>query len=196
MALFGAPLIPKNNIVAGDQQPQYEDLLRQIGVPQQQYQPRKRNLSDNLGLLADAFRGTNTNGQLLNQQEAADREAWQATQGALLKRAQDFADWKQQYDYEVANPKAPTDDVFTRTLVAAGIDPASAQGKQLFAQRAATLASPAPQFISDGLGGGQWGIPPAPSLPGMQQPSPGALPQGFVVRKRGGAAPSGPQTFP
>ena len=46
----------------------------------QQFQPPKRTLSQNLGLLADSFRGTRDNAEFYAQQEARDYANWQAQQ--------------------------------------------------------------------------------------------------------------------
>ncbi len=61
----------------------------------------------------------------------------------------------------------PADDAFTRSMVAAGIDPASPQGKALYAQRTATMASPAPQMTGSPATGYQWNTPPPPQIPGL-----------------------------
>jgi len=123
----------------------------------------------------------------------------QAEQAALYqrKRADDFTDWKAKQDYEAAHPKAPTDDTFTRTLVAAGIDPTSEQGKQLYRTRATTLAYPTPTFVSNGPGlGGQYVTPPMPNIGG------GSAPQAPVGKltplggNAGGAPRGGARTFP
>lgn len=122
------------------------------------------------------------------QQQAEQAAAYQR------KRTDDFSDWRMKQDYEAAHPKAPTDDTFTRTLMSAGIDPTSEQGKALYRQRAATLASPAPNFVSDGAGGGRWVAPPSPGLLGG-----GGAPQapvGKLTPMGGGASRGGARTFP
>jgi hypothetical protein len=146
-----------------------------------------------LGVLGDTLQqfgggtGTFLQGQNLQRKAVLDAQARQQ------EAAGKFAGFKQQYDYELAHPKAPTDDTFTRTLQAAGIDPASPQARQLYMQRAQTLASPAPNFVSDGAGGGRWVQPPAP---GMQSVAPQA-PIGKLTPLTGGGAPSaGARTFP
>jgi hypothetical protein len=58
------------------------------------------------------------------------------------------------------------DDEFVRRMRMAGIDPASDSGKQLLQQKVVTEASPQPQFISDGQGGGRWAQPPPPTIGG------------------------------
>lgn len=74
-------------------------------VPQG-YTPRKRSLADNLGLLADAFRGTNENGQLLMQQDKEARAAWEAQR----QRAIEFADWERKKQWERDNPAPVNND--------------------------------------------------------------------------------------
>jgi hypothetical protein len=85
---------------------------------------------------------------------------------AAAKPQQEFDAFKQRYDYETAHPHQQADDVFTRTLAAAGIDPASPEGRVLYRNRAATLASPAPQMVGDADHGYNWVTPPPPALPG------------------------------
>ncbi|MBO9624171.1 MAG: hypothetical protein J7500_15795 [Sphingomonas sp.] len=116
--IFGAPLIldAARKGVA--------QALAQPRDPQPEpYKPRKRTLADNLGLLADAFRGDHSNEQMLAEEEAQARAEWQATQGALLRRAQEFADWQKRYDYETAHPRAsaPQPTEFERLVGASGL---------------------------------------------------------------------------
>lgn len=70
--------------------------------------------------------------------------------------------------FKSRQPKQIAPNEFDRALIGAGIDPHSAQGQALYAQRANTLAMPSPQFVPDGLGGGQWVVPPNGGIP---QPS-------------------------
>lgn len=78
-------------------------------------------------------------------------------------------------------PQSEADDVFTRTLIAAGIDPNSEQGRALYAQRANTMASPAPQMIGNPETGYQWVQPPGmvpggnPAPSGASSPPPQAI---------------------
>lgn len=122
---------------------------------------------------------------------AMQRQAQYQARQAAAKRAADFADFTKRHDYEVAHPKAPADDVFTRTLTAAGIDPASPQGQALYRQRADTLANPTPQWVPDGFGGGRF-IAPG----GAPTAAPPQAPVGRLTPMQGGAAPSGSRTFP
>lgn len=129
--LFGAPLVASNlgmdprALMAGNSaaaamrdgmqaQPPQHPLTQQMpdmAPPQtqtpQQYLRPKRTLSENLGLLADAFSGSDRNTQMLLAREGQHRAEWQAQQNALLKRAQDFADWQTKFDYEQKN-RVPT----------------------------------------------------------------------------------------
>lgn len=71
----------------------------------------------------------------------------------------------------------PSDNEFTRTLRAAGIDPASPQGQALYRQRAATMASPAPVMTGSPATGYQWNTPPPPQVPGLTAAQPAPQPQ-------------------
>ena len=131
--IFGAPLAASNmgmdprslmaaNAAAGAmqqgmqaqrpqmQQPMTQQMPDMAPPPMQtpaEYLRPKRTLSENLGLLADAFSGSDRNTQMLLGRENQHREQWAAQQNALLKRAQDFADWQTRFDYEQKN-KTPT----------------------------------------------------------------------------------------
>lgn len=185
--LFGAPMLERPG-----------DLVQPGGDPGMTapvaagYTPAKRTFLDKLGLVADAFSGNNNNAQQLQMQDREAFQNWQATAGEQLKRAQDFADWERKQQYEAAHPTAAKDDAFTQTLRNAGVDPASPQARALYMQRAQTLASPAPNFVSDGAGGGRWVQPPSPGM--------GTAPQAPVGKLTplggGGAASQGPRTFP
>lgn len=67
------------------------------------------------------------------------------------------------WDRENPKPAAPTE--FERALAGAGIDPRGPEGVGLYRQRASTMALPSPQFVPDGMGGGQWVVPPSGSVP-------------------------------
>lgn len=74
------------------------------------------------------------------------------------------------------------DSEFTRTMKAAGIDPNSERGRALYAQRAATMASPAPQMIGSPETGYRWVQPPAQGMPQQAAQPPQGGPQiGAVV---------------
>ena len=118
------------------------------------------------------------------------REMAQQAQMYQQQRADQYTDWERKQQYEAAHPTAAKDDAFTLTLRNAGIDPESAQAKSLYMQRAQTLASPAPNFVSDGAGGGRWVQPPAPGMGGPQAPVGKLTPLG------GGAPSQGARTFP
>lgn len=119
-----------------------------------------------------------------------------AMQSAEAQRAEaaKFGQFRREWDYKRENPQAP-DDAFTRALMAGGVQPGSPEWTMAHRQRAATLASPAPNFVSDGAGGGRWVTPPAASLlpsgPGPTAPVGRLTPLGA-----GGATPQGARTFP
>lgn len=145
------------------------------------------------GTIGDALQnwsgGRGTFLPAMQQQQEAARQAQQYQQ----QRADQYTDWERKQQYEAAHPTAAKDDAFTLTLRNAGIDPESAQAKSLYMQRAQTLASPAPNFVSDGAGGGRWVQPPAPGM-GMGGPQ---APVGKLTPLGGGGAPSqGARTFP
>lgn len=118
-----------------------------------------------------------------------------AEQQKLARTPSKFDEWRQQYDYELGHPKAreQADDAFDRALKGAGIDPAGEQGRALYGQRAATLASPAPQMIGSAEDGYRFVTPPAPTLGGgAPQGVLGAdLPPGWKVQGGPGATPGG-----
>jgi hypothetical protein len=125
----------------------------------------------------------------LARQKQAAAEAAQYQQ----RRADDYTDWERKQAYEAAHPTAAKDDAFTLTLRNAGIDPTSPQARSLYLQRAQTLASPAPNFVSDGAGGGRWVQPPAPGMGAQGAPQ---APVGKLTPLGGGATPQGARTFP
>lgn len=103
--------------------------------------------------------------------------------------------------YGARNPKAPAPSEFDKALAGAGIDPRSQQGIQLYQQRAATMASPQPQFVSDGMGGGRWVSPPATGIQGGGDPNlaaaapntgpqPGTIEDGYRFKGGNPADPS------
>lgn len=184
--LFGAPMIPQTPGYGVDRSaPGAGPIAMDAAVPTYKKPSTGKMI---LGTLGDTLsqwaggQGTFLPGLQMRQQAAEQAAAYQR------KRADDFTDWRAKQDYEAAHPKAPADDTFTRTLLGAGIDPQSQQGKALFLQRAQALANPA-QFIPDGAGGGQYVRPNAapPQAPvGRLTPLGGA----------GGAPRSGARTFP
>lgn len=155
------------------------------------------------GFLNEVFNPTNGLGQFGQALIAAGGDPGDAMQlmmqqnAARGKQGADFADWQRKYEYERANPKERADDVFTRTLTSAGIDPASEQGRNLFRQRAATMASPAPQMIGDAEHGYNWVTPPSQVLPGAIGTPPQSLgaelPPGWKIE--GGGAGNGAGGF-
>ena len=135
----------------------------------------------------------------LQRQQASAIEAQQAQQ----TRAAEYADWVRKEEYKAANPGPAADDAFTRAAKEAGIMPGTPEWAQINRQRAATLASPAPNFVSDGMGGGRWIQAPSPSLlsggggSGGNPPTPPTPPVGKLTPLGAGGAPSqGARTFP
>lgn len=183
--LFGAPMSADRGA-----SPNAAPIQRDATTPTYK-KPSTANLI--IGTIGDTLSqiGGGKGGYLpgLQQRQLQAQEAQQYQ----LRRAEDYTDWERKQQYEAAHPKAPNDDAFTQTLRNAGIDPASPQARQLYMQRAQTLASPAPNFVSDGAGGGRWVQPPAA---GMMGAAPAAPVGRLTPLGGGGAAPGGPRTFP
>jgi len=196
--LFGAPMLSDPAITAGSasSSPAAATLAPSTATPFK----GKRNFLDKLGLVADAF-GNNHN----NADQLAERDKFEYQQQVFQQK--NFAPQQVgdsivrlnpqtgQYESLYTAPQKPhADDAFTQTLRNAGIDPTSPQARQLYMQRAQTLASPAPNFVSDGAGGGRWVQPPAPGMGGMSAPQ---APVGKLTPLSGGGAPrGGARTFP
>lgn len=152
-----------------------------------------------LGAIGDAFSrnagGEATTAPMLFQGMADSRKAKEAAARAQAERA-DWV-WKQQYQ---AQNRPVEEDAFTKSMRAAGIDPASPQARALYQQRVQTMASPAPNFLGDGLGGGRWVTPPSIPLPGPQvqgapqggSPQPGAIEDGYQFM---GGNPGDPKSW-
>lgn len=131
----------------------------------------------------------------LQRQQMMVTEAAQAQQN----RANDYADWVRKEQYKAANPGPQEDDAFTRAAKAAGIMPGTPEWAQINRQRAATLASPAPNFVSDGAGGGRWIQAPSPALlsggGGTGNPPPPTGPVGKLTPLGAGGASLGTRSF-
>lgn len=186
--LFGAPMIPQTPGYGVDRSAPGTGPVQQDATVPTYKKPSTGQMI--AGVLGDTLaqwgggKGTFLPGLQMRQQQAAEAAQYQR------KRTDDFTDWQAKQEYEAAHPKAPTDDVFTRTLLAAGIDPASEQGKQLYRTRATTLAYPTPTYVSNGPGlGGQYVTPP---MPGMAPQAP----VGKLTPLGNGGAPSGARSFP
>lgn len=133
------------------------------GVGIQQLQQRQRSQAAQMAMDADRSR------QLTAAIEAMDLTP-QEKVIAINAPEQFLQNYAKRF-----GPQGDSEDVFTRSLRAAGIDPASPQGQELYRQRVSTMAQPAPNFIGDGLGGGRWVQPPAMPLPGGSQSAPTQL---------------------
>jgi len=182
--LFGAPLSADMGA-----SPDAAPIQREATMPTYK-KPSTANLI--IGTIGDTLsqigggRGNYLPGLQARQQMAAEQATYQQ------RRADDYTDWERKQQYAAANPGPAKDDTFTSTLRAAGIDPASPQGMALYRQRAATLAAPAPNFVSDGAGGGRWVQPPAMGLGGGAPTAPiGKL----TPLGAGGATPQGARPF-
>lgn len=181
--LFGAPMLTET------------PLAQPLPVPAPNTSYKRPSTGRMIaGSIGDALqnwsggRGTFLPG-LQQQREMVQQQAQYQQQ-----RADEYTDWERKQAYQAANPGPVKDDAFTSTLRNAGIDPASPQARALYMQRAQTLASPAPTFLSDQAGGGRWVQPPAP---GMGMGAAPAAPVGKLTPLGGGGAPSqGARTFP
>ena len=99
-----APTPGVSDVLAAMPQQTYAPVQQQMP----EYQAPKRTFSDKLGLLGDAFAGTNDFGDRLmaREQQAYNRYAQQAEQQRRL--ADQFALFRAQQDYKRSNPE-PTD---------------------------------------------------------------------------------------
>lgn len=186
MAIFGAPLRDVGQ-EAGIQARIAEALRQQQPA---QFQPRKRTLSDNLGLLADAFRGTHDNEALLLDQEQQERAAWSAQQ----QNQQARNEWLFRQQWERANPKPSTAAPHYWETNNGSLGVIGPDGKPQIVYEDPT---PKMNYIPDGLGGGQWVAVPT-STPSVTAPTApvGALkPVGKLTPITGGASHSGSRGF-
>lgn len=185
--LFGAPMYQTPGFGDGAASPDAAPIQREATIPTYKKPSTAQFIA---GTVGDALqnwsggKGTFLPG-LQRQQELGQQQALYNQ-----RRADDYTDWERKQQYAAANPGPVKDDTFTSTLRAAGIDPASAQGMALYRQRAATLAAPAPNFVSDGAGGGRWVQPPAMGLGAPTAPIGKLTPLGA-----GGATPQGARPF-
>ena len=104
------------------------------------------------GVIADALAGAAGREPAFLNSIMAGREREQKQAEAVAQRQASMQDRMAYHDYTVANPGPQKDDNFTRTLQAAGIDPASPQGVAMYKKRAEMLTNPM-QLVPDGYGG-------------------------------------------
>ena len=186
MAIFGASLIP-SGVVSALMPGERSGELPQMPA----YNPPStaRSIVGGIGDTLQQWAGGHAT---FAPEMARQRQYAQQLQAAQLQRAQAFADQKALIDYRAQNPP-PTS--FERDLQAAGIDPASPQGRQLYQQRVTNLADPyqgVPVTNPDGSQGLRF-IRPS-QMGGAQPQTLGAtLPDGWTV---GGAPSQGGATFP
>lgn len=149
-----------------------------------------------VGSIGDALQQFGGGQPTFGPEMQRQRQMAMQAQMAQQQRAQEFADQTRLYDYKAAHPAPQQPDEFTRTIIAAGIDPASPQGQAMYRDRATNLANPlqgVPVTNPDGsqelrfIRPGQMGGQPQPQALGA------TLPQGWTV---GGASPQGGATFP
>lgn len=87
-------------VAAGNQ------MAQQVQQAPQGYAPPKRSIWDKIGLLADAFQGSNLNGRELAFREVEARKEWDAQR----QRELDWADWQRKAQWERDNPKPINND--------------------------------------------------------------------------------------
>lgn len=201
---------PLRGLVERGDQMQQQMAAAQAQAPQG-YMPQKRSIWDNVGLLADAFRGSNENGQILAQREGEARSGWEAQQ----KRVMDFADWQRKFDYEKSNAPSDPKDQLTRYMIGAGIDPQSPEAQTMYRQAALNAANPVQgvktydaqgneslSFVRPGGQAPRPSGPPAAALealranPSLKQQFEQKYGPGSADQALGGAASQGPRGFP
>jgi hypothetical protein len=121
-------------------------------MPQAAQPRRGGGLRNVAGVLGDML-STAAGGQArflpnMMQERDEQRQLQLRQQMQAEQRAYEESQWRARQDYERNNP-AP--DAFTRSLVAAGIDPNSEEGRRLARQRAINMADPM-QTVNNGDG--------------------------------------------
>lgn len=140
------------------------------------------------GTIGDALQNWSGGQGTFLQGLQRQREYEQQNAQYQRQRADQYSDWERKQAYEAAHPQAQADDVFTRTLRGAGIDPNSAEGRAKYQEKVTRDLAPAPVWISDGAGGGRFVTPTQSMAP--------AAPVGKLTPLGGGATPQGARTFP
>lgn len=167
-----------------------------MGFPEQ----RKLTTLDKIGLVGDIFTENPVTQRRINDQQLMEAKLYE--QRMAPYQPQKLGDSLIQLDPNgqvrtlYTAPQTQADDAFTRSLLEGGVVRGSPEWVAAHARRAASIASPQPQFVSDGMGGGQFVTPPlAPLFPQASTPAPNGLPPGYTVRKRGGSMPSASGSF-
>lgn len=141
-------------------------------------------------------------GDMIAQREQEQRQLQLRQQMQAEERAYEESRWRARQDYERANPEP---DAFMRSMVAAGIDPNSDEGRRLIRQRVTNMADPL-QFINNGNNtvtairgsqlGGQMAPAATPSGPAVGTISNGYRFKGGNPNDRNSWEPVGGQTQP
>ena len=150
--LFGKPWEAPSTPGIGDGMTQPEQpMMSAIRAPAEQ---PKRGLGtrlfgagweDKAFALGGMLRGDPTGAYMMRQEKQREQDALAQAAAEQRKRAEELADWRYKEDYKSANA-AP--DAFERALKGAGIDPASAEGQQLYRGRAEAMArDPNDEFV-------------------------------------------------
>jgi len=78
-------------------------------------------------------------GNMIAQRQQEQRQLQLQQQQQAEQRAYDESQWRTRQDYQRANPEP---DAFMRSMIAAGIDPNSDEGRRLMHQRVVNMADP------------------------------------------------------
>lgn len=101
------------------------------------------------GLLAgDQHAVARYHGQQQQERQLAEQRAFEQQQASQARQT-DWADWVQRQEYTRNNPEPRAPDAFDIALQRGGIDPNSEQGREMYRQRAESMArDPNDQWVS------------------------------------------------